>query len=97
MQQDNKSAVDGITPPPSPAPTYTCVIHTHTTQVMQDDRYLQAAQRLAVVLQTQTRQRHPYAAAADEFELAVNSRLLVAPAQGTNQRAEQRAAARAEL
>lgn len=64
---------------------------------MQDERYQQAAQRLAVVLQTQARQRHPYAAAADEFELAVNGRLLVAPAQGRNQRTEQRAAARTEL
>lgn len=61
-------------------------------QVMQDDSYQRAAERLAVVLQTQARQRHPYAAAADEFELAVNSRLLVVNGQGKNQRQEPRAA-----
>lgn len=43
---------------------------------MSTDSYRQAAQRLAVVLQTQVRQRQPYAAAADEVELAVYTRLL---------------------
>jgi hypothetical protein len=66
-------------------------------QVLRDDNYQQAAQRLAVVLQTQARQRHPYAAAADEFELAVNSRLLLVNGrQGRNQQPEPSRAAGAQ-
>lgn len=45
-------------------------------QVLHDKSYHQAARELSAVLQTQARQRHPYAAAADEVELAVYKRLL---------------------
>lgn len=43
-------------------------------QVLETARYHEAAQRLSVVLQTQAKRRHPYAAAADEVELAVDMR-----------------------
>jgi hypothetical protein len=45
-------------------------------QVLQDDNYLLSAKRLSAVLQVQARQRHPYAAAADEVEMAIRMRLL---------------------
>jgi hypothetical protein len=45
-------------------------------QVLRDDSYFLAAKRLSAVLKVQARQRHPYAAAADEVELAVRMRVL---------------------
>jgi hypothetical protein len=45
-------------------------------QVLQDGSYHLAAKRLSAVLKVQARQRHPYAAAADEVELTVRMRLL---------------------
>jgi hypothetical protein len=45
-------------------------------QVASNDSYRQAARQLSHVLRTQAKQRHPYAAAADEVELAVYKHLL---------------------
>jgi hypothetical protein len=45
-------------------------------QVIHNESYRQAARQLSGVLRTQAKQRHPYAAAADEVELAVYRHLL---------------------
>jgi len=48
-------------------------------QVLQNSSYRAAAARLSVVLKTQLKRHHPYAAAADEVELAINTRLAQQP------------------
>lgn len=62
-------------------------------QVLTDSSYRAAAARLSVVLKTQLKRHHPYAAAADEVELAINTWLAQQPSSHRQHRQGQSAGA----